>query len=79
VTFELSRPADVRATIETRTGIVIRTLVDRKLEAGPQKLLWDGRTATGRLAFGGAYLARVRAANAVGRVELAQPFRARRG
>jgi hypothetical protein len=79
ITFELSRPSDVRATIETRTGIVVRTIADRRLPDGPQKLLWDGRTAGGRLAFGGAYLARVRATNAIGRVELTQPFRARRG
>jgi flagellar hook assembly protein FlgD len=79
VTFELSRPSDVRATIETRTGIVVRTLADRKLLEGSQKLLWDGRTASGRLAFDGSYLVRVRATNAIGRVELTEPFRARRG
>jgi flagellar hook assembly protein FlgD len=79
VAFTLSRPATVTATIETRTGIVIRTLDAGTLTAGPQRLLWDGRTAAGGLAFSGAYLVRVVAENAVGRVALTQPFAARRG
>jgi flagellar hook assembly protein FlgD len=78
VGFTLSRPSTVTATIETRNGIVIRTLDAGKLAEGPQKLLWDGRTAGGGLAFGGTYLVRVAAVNAVGRVELTLPFTARR-
>ena len=79
VGFTLSRPATVIATIETKTGIVIRTLDAGKLQAGEQRLVWDGRTAGGSLAFGGAYVIRVVAENAVGRVELTQPFTATRG
>jgi flagellar hook assembly protein FlgD len=76
--FTLSRPAQVLATIETRSGIVIRTLVTSNMQAGMQRLVWDGRNATGSLAYGGAYLVRVRATNAIGEVELTQPFTARR-
>jgi flagellar hook assembly protein FlgD len=79
VSFTLARAATVTATIETRTGVVIRKLDGGKLSEGPQKLLWDGRTGGGGLAFNGSYLVRVTAANSVGRVELTQPFVARRG
>ncbi|MFN2628071.1 MAG: FlgD immunoglobulin-like domain containing protein [Gaiellaceae bacterium] len=79
VTFTLARPATVTATVETRSGIVVRTLNSTTLPGGPQKLLWDGRTAAGTRAFDGAYLVRVRADNAIGHVELTQPFTARRG
>jgi flagellar hook assembly protein FlgD len=77
--FTLSRPATVTATIETKTGIVIRTLDGGRLPAGGQRLVWDGRTAGGSLAFAGAYVARVVAENGVGRVALTQPFSAARG
>jgi hypothetical protein len=78
VAFTLARAADVRVTIE-RSGIVIRTLAADKREPGPQQLAWDGRTAGGNLAIGGAYLVRVRASNSIGRVELTTRFSARRG
>jgi flagellar hook assembly protein FlgD len=78
VGFTLSRPADVRVTIE-RSGIVIRTLVAKQLAAGPQQIVWDGRNAAGRVAIGGPYAVRIRASNSIGRVELVQPFTARRG
>jgi flagellar hook assembly protein FlgD len=78
VGFTLSRTATVTATIETKSGIVVRTLDAGKLQAGDQQLVWDGRTAGGGLAFGGAYVARVVAENAVGRVELTEPFTAAR-
>src|SRR5207253_2350137 len=71
VTFELARASDVDVTVETKSGIVIATVSSGKLAPGPQKVLWDGRAATGKLPFGGAYVARVQASNTVGTVELA--------
>lgn len=79
VTFALASAASVQVTIETRSGIVVRTLATGNLGAGQQRLVWDGRTAAGTLAFGGAYLVRVVAGNSVGRVQLSAPFTARRG
>jgi flagellar hook assembly protein FlgD len=76
--FQLAHPATVTATIETRTGIVIATLLDAKLQPGPQQVLWDGRTWTGALAFTGAYQVRVVAQNSTGTVSLVAPFTARR-
>jgi flagellar hook assembly protein FlgD len=79
IAFTLSRQSTVTATIETRSGVVVRTLDAGKLPAGPQKLVWDGRTDGGSLAFAGAYVVRVAAVNGIGRIDLTQPFAARRG
>jgi flagellar hook assembly protein FlgD len=76
--FQLAHPAAVTATIETRTGIVLATLVSKKLQPGAQSLPWDGRLWTGALAFTGAYQVHVVAANSIGTVSLVAPFTARR-
>jgi flagellar hook assembly protein FlgD len=72
--FQLAHAASVTATIETRTGIVIATLLDAKLQPGPQQVLWDGHTWTGALAFTGAYQVHVTAENSFGTVSLTAPF-----
>ena len=77
-TFQLAHTATVTATIETRTGIVIATLLDAKLQPGPQQVLWDGHTWTGALAFTGAYQVHVTAENSIGTVSLTAPFTAHR-
>ena len=77
-TFGLAHPAHVTVTVETRSGIVIATLLNRQLDPGPQQVLWDGRTWTGSLAFTGAYQLHVVASNAIGTVSLIAPFVARR-
>ncbi len=76
--FQLVHPAKVTATIETRTGIVLATLVNAKMQPGAQKVIWNGRLWTGSLAFTGAYQVHVVAANSIGTVELTAPFVARR-
>jgi flagellar hook assembly protein FlgD len=76
--FQLAHPAAVTATIETRTGIVLATLVNKKLQPGAQSLPWDGRLWTGSLAFTGAYQVHVVATNSIGTVSLVAPFTARR-
>jgi flagellar hook assembly protein FlgD len=79
VGFTLAHPATVTAVVATRTGVVVRTLFKGALAAGPQQLVWDGRDAAGKIAFGGSYVVQVAAANSIGRVELEQAFRAERG
>jgi len=77
-TFNLAHPARVTVTVETRSGIVIATVLDQQLQPGPQKVLWNGRTWTGSLAFTGAYQLHVVASNSIGDVSLLAPFVARR-
>lgn len=73
-TYRLTRPAEVRATIETPTGVVVRTLEPRQLEPGDAAVTWDGLDDAGRSARPGRYVVRVRAASAVGTSSLAAPF-----
>jgi flagellar hook assembly protein FlgD len=76
--FQLAHPAQVTATVETRSGIVLATLLNKQLQPGAQKALWNGRLWTGALAFSGAYQVHVVATNSIGAVSLVAPFTARR-
>jgi flagellar hook assembly protein FlgD len=77
-TFDLARSARVTVTVEKRSGIVIATVLDQQLDPGAQKVLWNGRTWTGALAFTGEYQLHVVATNSIGTVSLTSPFTARR-
>ena len=77
-TFELAHRARVTVTVEKRSGIVIATVLDAQLDPGAQKVLWNGRTWTGALAFSGAYQLHVVATNSIGKVSLSAPFTAQR-
>jgi flagellar hook assembly protein FlgD len=77
--FTLAHPARVTATVATRSGAGVRTLMlAQSLPEGTFQVAWNGRSSTGRLAFSGSYVLRVEAANPIGRVDLAIPFTARR-
>lgn len=77
--FSLAHPAKVTATVVTSAGATVRTLLaDRSLDAGAWHVSWNGRSSTGKRAFGGGYMLRVEAANPIGRVALTAPFTARR-
>ena len=77
-TFMLAHAARVTVTVEKRSGVVIDTVLDGQLQAGAQKVLWNGRTWTGALAFTGAYQLHVVATNSIGTASLTAPFVARR-
>jgi flagellar hook assembly protein FlgD len=77
-TFQLVHPALVTATIETRSGIVIATLLDEKLQPGAQQVLWNGLNGTGSLETSGLYQVHVVAQNSIGTVSLVVPFSAHR-
>jgi hypothetical protein len=77
-TFQLAHAATVTATVETRTGVVLATLVHARLQPGAQTVQWNGRLWTGALAFTGAYQLHVVAVNGIGTTSLAVPFVARR-
>jgi phosphodiester glycosidase len=68
--FKLARPARVALRIESRSGVIIRTLPGRTLSAGDATVSWRGRP--------GNYVFSVTATADVGAVELDAPFRLRR-
>jgi hypothetical protein len=71
----LSRAATVVVTVETKAGIPVARLLRRRVEPGRLLFSWDWHTFGGRrLAYGGSYVVRVRATNAVGTVELTRPL-----
>ena len=76
--FRLARAAKVTATIETANGTVVRVLARRSAGSGAQRVQWNGRGASGGLAYGGSYRLHVSATNTVGRADLYAPFTARR-
>jgi len=78
VRFTLSRPARVSLRIETRSGVIVRTLMSVSLIAGVQSLRWDGRLPRGTRAYGGIYVAHVFASSVVGKMDVAAPFTLRR-
>jgi hypothetical protein len=77
--FVLAHPAQVRATIERPSGVVVRRLFARSLDIGTIPVTWDGRDDRGALAFAGRYVLRVTATNELGTMALTKLFRLRRG
>lgn len=72
--FRLAHPARVTATVERRTGAVVRTLLRRSLAPGTVPLTWGGRDDRGIRAGSGRYLLRVVAENELGSVQLTRQF-----
>jgi hypothetical protein len=71
----LARPATVVVTVETKAGVPVARLLRKRVAAGRLLFAWNGRISGGRrLAYGGSYVMRVRATNAVGTAELTRTF-----
>jgi hypothetical protein len=77
--FVLAHPAQVRATIERPSGVVVRRLFTRSLVEGTIPVTWDGRDDRGARAYAGRYVLRVTATNDLGTMSLTRPFSLRRG
>lgn len=76
--FTLTRTARVTVTVETRVGVTVASPARRTFRAGSHSVTWNGRVAARSLAHSGSYVLRVRAANAIGSVDLVAPFVVRR-
>jgi flagellar hook assembly protein FlgD len=59
--FELPEGGHVELAIYDAAGRYVRTLVTRRLRAGPHAVQWDGRDQIGQQAASGVYFARLRA------------------
>jgi hypothetical protein len=70
----LARPAKLVLSIETRSGTVLRRIIRNSARAGEVPITWDGRTTRGGLVYSGTYVARLRALNSVGAMELERTF-----
>ncbi|HSI97281.1 MAG TPA: phosphodiester glycosidase family protein, partial [Gaiellaceae bacterium] len=73
-----ARTAQVRVTVETMDGILVRTVAQRRFEPGEHAVIWNGMQRNGKPAAGGRYLVRVAATNGLGSVALERPLVVRR-
>jgi hypothetical protein len=55
IRFQLRESGKVRLKIFDLTGKLVRTLLDGELQAGEQKILWDGRDQQGQTIASGVY------------------------
>jgi hypothetical protein len=78
IRWQQARAAQVKVTVETRDGIVLRTIASSQLEPGEQAASWNGRSQNGKLVGSGTYVVRVTATNEVGTVSLTRPLAVRR-
>jgi hypothetical protein len=78
ILWSQARAARVKVTIETPEGILVRTVTNATLQAGDQRVIWDGRGGNRKPVAGGRYIARVTATNELGSAALTQELIVRR-
>jgi hypothetical protein len=64
VAFSMPHPGRARLEIVDVRGRIVRVLVDDEIDAGLQRVDWDGRDEAGRRLASGVYFARLTAADA---------------
>ena len=69
-----TRTARTVATVETKSGEVVRTLALRRYDAGDQSVVWNGLDRQKKRVKGGVYRARVVAKSVLGTVQLVRTF-----
>jgi hypothetical protein len=75
IDFTLARDANIRVTIESPGGVVLRTVATGLRPAGAVTVLWNGRNARKKLFKRGSYAVRVSATSPVGLSALRVPLK----
>jgi hypothetical protein len=68
--FTLTRDANIRVTVETRSSGILRTVARGRRSAGTVTVRWNGRDGRGRKVRRGAYVVRVSATSELGLSQL---------
>jgi hypothetical protein len=68
--FRLTRDANVRVTVETRSGGILRTVAKGGRPAGTVTVRWNGRDGRGKKVRRGTYVVKVSATSALGLTQL---------
>jgi len=76
--FQVAHPARVIVRIETRTGVVLRTITRRVTTPGTTAVAWNGRTGRGPLVYSGRYVVHVTTVNTFGQANLSKPVAVKR-
>jgi len=66
VSFALTRDATIRVTIETVSGLVLRTIARGPRAAGPVRASWNGRDGRGKRVRNGTYIVQVASNSVIG-------------
>jgi len=74
ISWQMGAPARVVATVETKAGVVLRTLAVGRYAVGDRSVVWNGLDRTGKRPKGGVYQAHLVARSAFGTVELVKTF-----
>jgi len=67
VSYELPSERDVRIDVYNIAGRLVKTLVDRRVDAGYHRAVWDGTDERGRRVASGVYMYRMKAGGFVDR------------
>jgi hypothetical protein len=78
ISFRQSREADVKVTIRTVSGRVVRHVRSDHFGTGRHSMAWNVKNDGGKVVRDGRYLVRVRAVNSIGPVVLVKPVTVRR-
>ena len=79
ISFRLAGKARVSVTVETRSGRVMRTLLDGvRRSPGAVELAWNGRDSHGHAVASGRYVVRVVSASRIGLADLTGAVSVRR-
>jgi len=65
ITYEIPKASEVNLTIYNTLGQKIRTLINRKQNAGKHEVIWDGKDEIGNEVASGIYLYQLRAGDFV--------------
>jgi len=64
--FSLPKNGDVTIKIYNTLGQIVRTLVDKRFDAGSHEIIWDGKDQLGRMSASGVYFVRMKAGDFIG-------------
>jgi phosphodiester glycosidase/flagellar hook capping protein FlgD len=68
--FRLTRDANIRVTVETRSGGILRTVAKGRRAAGAVSVRWNGRDGRGKKMRRGTYVVKVSATSTLGLSQL---------
>lgn len=68
--FRLTRDANIRVTVETRSGEILRTVARGRRAAGAVTVRWNGRDGRGKTVRRGTYVVKVSATSTLGLSQL---------
>jgi hypothetical protein len=75
ISFALTRDANVRVTVETRSGDILRTVARGLRPPGTVTASWNGRDGRGKRVRRGTYVVRVAATSTLGLTQVRLPVR----